>query len=170
MSTSFEYDRVDVFTAGFVGEPGQRTFFFQARSGGRSVSVKCEKQHVAALAEYVTGMLADLPQPGPLPHPVTLALTEPIIAEWTVGSIGIAFDNDRDRFVLVVEEVAEEDDEGEPLLPEGEDRGSLRLMLTREQAAAFCTHAEAAVAAGRPPCRFCGRPLNPGGHLCPRMN
>ena len=170
MSTSFEYERVDVFTTGFVGRPGQRTFYLQARSGGHAVSFKCEKQHVAALASYVTGLLADLPQAGQLPHPSMLGLSEPVSVEWEVGSIGVAFDADRDRFVLVVEEAVEADEDGEPVLAEGAARGSLRLLLTREQAAAFCTHAEQAVAAGRPLCQFCGRPMDPDGHPCPRMN
>ena len=26
------------------------------------------------------------------------------------------------------------------------------------------------VAAGRPPCPFCGDPLDPSGHVCPRAN
>jgi uncharacterized repeat protein (TIGR03847 family) len=38
------------------------------------------------------------------------------------------------------------------------------------QAVAFIEVAEAAVAAGRPSCLFCGRPIDPNGHMCPRMN
>ena len=29
---------------------------------------------------------------------------------------------------------------------------------------------EAVVAAGRPPCPLCGFPLDPEGHICPRLN
>jgi len=37
-------------------------------------------------------------------------------------------------------------------------------------ARAFVKRALALVAAGRPPCPFCGFPLDPGGHVCPRAN
>ncbi|MCB1239503.1 MAG: DUF3090 family protein, partial [Tetrasphaera sp.] len=30
--------------------------------------------------------------------------------------------------------------------------------------------AGALVAAGRPPCPFCGQALDPSGHICPRAN
>jgi len=170
MSTSFEYERVDVFTTGYVGRPGERTFYLQARAFGRAVSFKCEKQQVAALSQYVAGMLADLPQSGPLPHPASLSLATPLESEWVVGAIGVAFDAESDRFVLVLEEAVAEDEDGDPVLPDGEDRGVLRLHITREQAAAFCSRAEESVAAGRPACQFCGRPIDPDGHPCPRMN
>jgi len=44
------------------------------------------------------------------------------------------------------------------------------VFLTRNQAHAFCNHAEAIVAAGRPACIWCANPINPDGHLCVRMN
>ena len=46
----------------------------------------------------------------------------------------------------------------------------MRVRLTRAQVSAFVSHARTIVAAGRPPCRLCGLPLDPEGHMCPRMN
>jgi uncharacterized repeat protein (TIGR03847 family) len=37
-------------------------------------------------------------------------------------------------------------------------------------ARAFVKRAQAVVSAGRPPCPFCGNPLDPQGHVCPRAN
>ena len=51
----------DHFATGAVGEPGQRTFFLQGAEGKRVVTLKCEKQQVGALAEYLSRILADLP-------------------------------------------------------------------------------------------------------------
>ena len=51
MGLSYEFDAVDAFTVGTVGRPGQRTFFLQARHAGERVTVKCEKQQAAAMAE-----------------------------------------------------------------------------------------------------------------------
>ncbi|MFZ9498323.1 MAG: DUF3090 family protein [Polynucleobacter sp.] len=37
-------------------------------------------------------------------------------------------------------------------------------------AAAFAQRSKAVVNAGRLPCPFCGIPIDPRGHLCPRAN
>jgi hypothetical protein len=34
----------------------------------------------------------------------------------------------------------------------------------------LCSHTESIVAAGRPACQWCGNPIDPDGHICPRMN
>ena len=43
----FIFDPPDRFVAGTIEEPGDRTFFLQAREGGRVVSVALEKVQVA---------------------------------------------------------------------------------------------------------------------------
>jgi uncharacterized repeat protein (TIGR03847 family) len=50
------------------------------------------------------------------------------------------------------------------------DRGQIRVYVKRSQAVAFCERAEQVVAAGRPNCQWCERPIDPDGHPCPRMN
>jgi uncharacterized repeat protein (TIGR03847 family) len=52
--------------------------------------------------------------------------------------------------------------------PEGPDL--VRVRLTPLAARAFVERALRTVAAGRPPCPFCGLPLDPTGHICPRKN
>ena len=47
------YDSPDRFVAGTVGQPGERTFFLQAREGNRITSVVVEKQQVLVLAEHL---------------------------------------------------------------------------------------------------------------------
>ena len=51
------FEQPDRFVAGTVGEPGQRTFFLQAREGNRVTSVALEKQQVSILAERVDLLL-----------------------------------------------------------------------------------------------------------------
>jgi uncharacterized repeat protein (TIGR03847 family) len=158
--TSYDLPAPDVFTAGTVGAPGQRVFYFQARDGDTVVTLRCEKQQVAALAEYFAGLLDDLE---PTPYGIAagdLQLAEPFEEGWTVGPIGVAYDEPDDRIVVVLEELVEEEDEG----------ASVKVRLTRAQVSAFVTRARTVVAAGRPPCRFCGLPVDPDGHMCPRMN
>ena len=161
--SSFDLPSPDVFTAGAVGEPGQRVFYLQVCDDELVVSVRCEKQQVAALAEYFAGLLDDL---DPSPYVVAtgdLRLREPVQEIWTVGPIGVAYDEPRDRVVVVLEELVDDDDDPDAA-------ASVKVGLTRAQLSAFIGHARALVAAGRPPCRFCGLPLDPDGHACPRMN
>jgi hypothetical protein len=47
----------DRFVAGAVGEPGNRTFYLQARKGPRLITVGLEKAQVAALAARVVALL-----------------------------------------------------------------------------------------------------------------
>ena len=158
MSESFDITDVDHLTAGTVGEPGKRVFYLQAASGGQVVSLRLEKSQVAALSAYLSTMLADLPPPGDLP--VDMALVEPVVAEWVVGSLGVSYDEEADRVVLVAEELVEEDAEA----------ASVRIVATREQMAALSARGAELVAAGRPPCALCGQPLDPEGHMCVRLN
>ncbi len=107
MSPSFDLGAVDAFTAGTVGAPGQRVFYLQARGDGQVVTVKCEKQQVAALGQYLERLLQDLPAPADGPLPTVLELLDPIDAVWVAGQLAVAWEAEADRFVVVVEEVDE---------------------------------------------------------------
>jgi uncharacterized repeat protein (TIGR03847 family) len=167
VGTSFDLPEPDRFTAGTVGPPGQRVFFLQADGGGQVVTLRLEKAQVAALAEYLAAVLADLPTPEPESLPADLELVEPVVAEWVVGQIGVVFDEDRDRMVVQAEELLDADEEEPAADP---DRGVARFALTRAQVAAFVGRAADLVAAGRPPCELCGRPKDPAGHTCIKTN
>jgi len=170
MGVFFQLDDVDAFTTAAVGRPGQRIFYLQVRQGEIRVTVKCEKQQAAAIAEYLRKVMNDLPAPEAKPLPNMFELVEPIDAAFVLGAIGLGYDRDTDRLLVQLEEVVPTDENGEPDAEALEDRGHVRLLLQRGQALAFCEHTESIVAAGRPPCRFCGRPLDPDGHPCPKMN
>lgn len=167
----------DHFTAGAVGPPGGRTFFLQGGQAGDLVTLKLEKQQVGALAQYLRGVLADLPVVPLAERPAALELHEPLVAEFVVGAMGVAYDEDADRIILQADELVLEDDdedgddEDDPFVDELLETGEhARFHLTRAQVIAFCDHADALVAAGRPPCRVCGQPMDPAGHRCPRNN
>ncbi len=185
MSRSFELPDVEWATVGTVGAPGHRTFYLQARQDDQVVTLKLEKQQVAAIAQFLGEILSDLPVPDPLPDDNALALTEPVLAEWAVGGLQLAYDSAADRIVMLAEEIGEEADtentiEAEEIGGEefraaegpGEDseRGVGRLSLTRTQAAAIARRSWDLVNAGRPTCALCGHPIDPDGHSCPRTN
>lgn len=167
MSVFYEFEEVDSFTTGAIGEPGARVFYLQARQDRQRVAVKCEKQQVSAIVGYLRRVLNDLPPPDDKPMPGGLELNEPIDQAFVLGPIGLGYDRSSDRLIIQLEEVATVDEEGEPI--EGQE-GHIRLYVSRGQAAAFCDHAELVVAAGRPDCQWCGNPIDPDGHHCPRMN
>jgi len=162
LSDSFEFDEPDVFTAGTEGPAGQRIFYLQVRNGPDVVSVKLEKQQVAALGEHLARLVSDLPTIAPEALPTDLDLLEPVIPQWVVGPIGVAYDDDLDRVVLIVEELVDEE--------AGEDSATLRIRVKREQVLAFVERAEELMSSGRPTCPLCGRPQDPDGHICPRSN
>ena len=177
------------FVAGTVGEPGDRTFFLQARGGGRVVSVALEKVQVSLLAEKLEELLTeasrrfgvDLPEPPAPPGHDNEPLDTPVDEEFRVGTLGLAFDVDTETVVIEAIEAGEAEAEvdlgggDEDLGDDGDDEPDddldrLRVRLTPAATRAFIDRARRVLAAGRPPCPLCGQPLDPGGHLCPRHN
>lgn len=175
-----DFDPPSRFVVGTVGPPGQRTFFLQASEGRRLVSLSCEKEQVAILADKVGDLLDQFTTvPADLPGPEDLdPLSTPIEDEFRVSTLSLAWDPARE--VVVIEafdsdptEVEEPDDlegEGADALAVTSDRLAVRVVLSPAQARAFAKRATALVTAGRPPCPFCGSPLDASGHVCPRAN
>lgn len=160
MSQSFELPTPEHFTCGAVGAPGERVFYIQARQGRRLVTLKSEKEQVRALGEYLTEILDKLPA-GTGVKLQDAALVEPIEPAWPIASIGLGYDDDTKRIVIVATAVAEEESDETP---------TAKFAVTREQAAAFVTRAETLMKGGRPMCALCSQPKDPSGHVCPRSN
>jgi uncharacterized repeat protein (TIGR03847 family) len=185
----FVYDPPDRLVVGTVGQPGERTFFLQARSSGQLTSVVLEKVQVAALAERLDQLLdevvrasggtASVPAVAPRELEDTLPLEQPIVEEFRVGALGLGWDPETERVVLEALAVSESDDpeaeddvDDSALLSDDDAEGPdvLRVRITGGVARAFTKRALAIVAAGRPPCQFCGQPLDPESHVCARSN
>ena len=181
------YDAPDRFVAGTVGQPGERTFFLQAREGNRMTSVACEKQQVSVLAEHLDRVLdevlrrsaggADVP-PASSKASDTDPLDAPITEEFRVGTMTIAWDPSIDRIVIElfsnVDVVEESTQEPPPATVEESDEIEADevfvVKITASYARDFVARAQALVAAGRPSCPFCLQPIDPQGHICPRAN
>jgi len=199
VSRSFELPEADWATVGTVGEPGQRTFYLQARQGDQLVTLKLEKQQVAAMSQFLGEILSDLPAPDD-PAGGSTDLVEPVLAEWAVGALQLAYDPSADRIVILAEEfgtAGDEDIEDVEEVEDGEDsglddpEGSMddpdlgpvsaglatgeeqavgRIGITRAHAASLARTGWELVGAGRPTCTLCGHPIDPEGHSCPRTN
>lgn len=168
MSVFHEFDEVDKFTVGTQGRPGARTFFLQIRADGTRLAVKCEKQQAAAISQYLDKVLADLPPAQDRPIQGAMEMSDPVDPVFVLGPIGLGYDRTNDRVLLQLEEVGEVDEEGE--MVEDDERGHIRIYITRGQAAAFTKHAGQVIESGRPECQWCSAPMDPDGHACPRMN
>jgi uncharacterized repeat protein (TIGR03847 family) len=182
------FDPPERFIAGTVGEPGHRTFFLQAREGARVVSVALEKQQVEILGERIDELLDELMTAGgiasmiPAITPVEQVdngpLEQPIVEEFRAGTITLSWDAEDERVVVEVFPVvevaipieADEDDLVDLPIDEPEPEELFVVRLTPAQARIFATRAASVVSAGRPSCQFCGGPVDPAGHLCPRAN
>ena len=180
------FDDPERFVAGTVGEPGSRTFFLQARDGTRLTSVACEKEQVMALAERLDVMLDEVARRfdrdpiAPVGRDDTAPLEQPIEEEFRAGTMTLAWEADRERVVIEVfavnpeaaAEAAEAEGQEDALAAalEADDGEVFVVRITESQARAFARRAVALVAAGRPSCPFCGRPIDPAGHICPRAN
>src|SRR5688572_6798994 len=94
------FDPPERFVAGTVGQPGDRTFFLQAREGPRVVSVVMEKVQVAVLAERLGELIEELERRG-VPEAVLLPteptddsapLDEPLNEAFRAGSLTLGWD------------------------------------------------------------------------------
>jgi uncharacterized repeat protein (TIGR03847 family) len=178
------FDPPERFVAGTVGPPGQRTFFLQARAGTRVTSIALEKQQVSVLAERIDELLDEVMRAAggestvPAVAPVGLEdaepLEQPIVEEFRAGTMTLSWDAADERIVVEVYPFTEEavitPDQPEEEIDEPEPEEVLLVRLPAGLARAFTKRALSVVAAGRPPCPFCGGPVDPEGHLCPRAN
>ena len=154
---------IERFTVGTVGEPGQRTFYlqFSSREGVRTFSI--EKFLVQSLIENISNILREIRAKNPLLPREKLAfddkpLDAPIEDEFRIEKVEIFYLENTNSLSITVSQDGSEFAQSfscEVSLPLGEQ---------------FVRRARAVIEAGRRSCPFCGSPINPEGHICPRAN
>jgi len=150
------FEEPERFTVGTVGQPGERTFFIQARDRTRLISVSLEKAQVQALSERLQYMVREIKQSDP-----TVVITKmqrddapldtPIEEEFRVGLIGIAFDQSTELIQIDLQAVSEEDQEDAQFVDVDDlssDRDILRISITPSEASRFSKRANVVVGAG----------------------
>ncbi len=167
----------DRFVAGTVGQPGNRTFYLQAVHDNRVVSVLCEKQQVAVLAERIGALLIEINRRfgTPLPPESEVAdlspLVMPVDAEFRVGTMGLGWDAEAESVVVELLAVSDTEFDASVILDDAEEGpDAVRVFLSPESARQFADRSQRVISAGRPPCPLCDEPLDPDGHLCVRTN
>lgn len=160
------------FTVGTVGLPGERTFFIQIRTAEQLLSLSLEKSQTMALSERLRYMVKEIRTAHPLIHIEnlerdSLPLEIPIDEEFRIGSMALFYDESTAEIQVDLREMATDIDDD---LDDMTDTDVVRAFITPAQAIAFADRADLLVASGRKPCPFCGFPIDPNGHLCPRAN
>ncbi len=159
----YDLNPVTHITVGAIGEPGKRTFYLQGRQGLTLVTLIVEKEQVAALSHGIDELLERLGiEKNVLVNAYEMELSHPIEPVFRVGQLGLGYDAEQKLMMLVAYELPEEE---EPVSVD-----VVRFWATAEQMRAVARHAAAIVAAGRPICVLCGRPIDPAGHFCPKRN
>ena len=178
------FDPPERFVAGTVGAPGGRTFFLQARTGARVVSVSLEKQQVQALAERIDELLdevmasdlneAMIPAVAPLGLEDSEPLEQPIEEEFRAGTMTLSWDPTDERVVIEVfpymEAAVVSPEQVDQDFEEPDPEEIFLVRIPAGVARAFVKRSEQVLDAGRPSCPFCGNPIDPDGHLCVRAN
>jgi uncharacterized repeat protein (TIGR03847 family) len=170
----FNLEKVDRFTLGTVGQPGERQFFIQARKMGQVFSFALEKGQAQALNDRFREILKESKLNKVQLERDISPLDTPIEAEFELGVMAISWKYDSDLITFeaqgvsnlqsdrVFEEIVGDDiDDAPPIL---------RVSLTPIQVRSFVDRASSVIKAGRQPCMFCGAPINLDGHFCPRAN
>jgi uncharacterized repeat protein (TIGR03847 family) len=160
--TEIVLDQPHHVTVGYVGVPGDRTFYVQAEDEHQRISLLLEKTQVAGIGDLLAQLLARLDdEPASDWDRDAMALRDPVDPRWRVGDIQVGLDPDQGRFVIELTELTPEDEEGD----------TLRFSIDQDQARRLAAHADEVVGQGRPRCRLCGRPMEPDGtHVCPSTN
>ncbi len=171
-----ELNPVDYVTVGTVGPKGRRVFYLQAGHADQVLSIVIEKEQSRALSDAINELIDDLDERYQrTTEEVDLAdfnmeLRQPIEPLFRVSQMGLGYDEDQDKVVLVAQELiltdsgeaafdAEQDDDLEDILglDPSEQPSILRLWCSRAQMRALSQQAQATVQAGRADPRQNGR-------------
>lgn len=141
-----------------IGVPGQRRFRMLLRRGNRTACLWMEKEQMAALAQAIDELLAQMADAGlgrseSLP---TNYFPQPYEVETQVGRLSLGYDESARLFVLLVYAI----DAGE------DDDEVVRSRVSRGQFERFSQEAISVVMAGRPRCPRCNQVLGTTPHPC----
>lgn len=176
-------------TVDAIGEPGKRVFYIQGGKLDQVITLVVEKIQVQSLAAAVDEFLTeianrypDLQPPAADYQEAEMHILPPVDPLFRAGQLALAYDNETDRAILIAHEITLEDD-----LPFEENQGPeaggdpsasdsasssqvVRFWSTRSQILAMARWGLEVSSRGRPICPYCGQPIEPEGHFCPKKN
>lgn len=159
-----EFGPVQHLSADAVGQPGQRRFRLRAISqAGAYAFVWMEKEQLSAIGEAIETTLehagSEVTPSGPGEVEPVFPLQANLDLDVRAGRLSLGL-NEETRRIVVVGAEGPSEGEGEAISLEFDFDTAQRLRAQITEV----------VAAGRPPCPFCGAPIDPEGHVCPRSN
>lgn len=157
-----EFTRIFRLQPEALGQPGKRTFRILADSESSTASLWLEKEQLMQLAIGIQQLLNTLTDATRNPEGTPSDREAPGLTrlDFKVEKLVLGHDGSNGFFLIDAHDIEDEDD--------GE--ATVRLWANRRQMESFAEEALKACAAGRPICPLCGRPINPDGHECPRVN
>ena len=118
MARHIELNPVSHLTIGTIGVPGKRTFYLQGSKGSHTISLIIEKHQAAMMATSFESLITELdrqyPQQAVSSHETVwtdLRLREPVEALFRVGNIGLGYNDEIHRVVIIAYELVSEDEE-----------------------------------------------------------
>ncbi len=176
---SYDFGRVELLDAEAIGQPGRRRFRLFARGHGRTASLWLEREQMQALSDAIDQLLAQLAG-GEVLRPL---LQTPDIevpgapadfpdhpdVEFQVGDLSLGFDERNNLLALLASPLELIEEGGEARLRRSREPG-FTARFTRDQAMTLSQHIQGILTAGRPRCSYCGAPLGPEPHVCPKQN
>ncbi len=167
MEERYELNEVTLLSAFAVGVPGKRTFFLIIGHKEDWVRVCLEKEQLEAMASVIDQFLFTISQEyhrspreaegPPLSDDVPTGMPK---AELEIDQITLGFDQERATLNILVHALG----------PQKVDWTELYCRATLAQLKKLGEQAKSLCAAGRPRCVFCGGPIDPEGHICPKSN
>ena len=146
-----------------IGQPGQRRFRLMAIIEGETRIVWMEKEDLRRLGQALEQVLANLSDtdPGGVTTQFALADFELETArQIRAGRMELGYDEKSKRLILIAHDF-EATEETTP---------AFVCRLTPAIARELAEEAATVVAAGRPVCPLCGRPMESDGHTCAKQN
>jgi len=184
MGNVIELNPVDFVTIGTIGPKGQRTFHLQAGKDNRLVSFTIEKEQAHALSSAIAELLDDIDEQQDTKTEadfsrLDMALREPIEPLFRISQMGVAYEPNDNKIILVAQEFVpqdpsdiddeididdlEDNEENQEqaafdLFEGGEGEPQVvRMWCSREQMRALSLHAMDTVKSGRPDAKQNGR-------------
>lgn len=142
-----------------LGEPGKRTFRLLVEAERGTAVVWLEKEQLSSLAASIKSYLESLEKKG-RERPEAREATNHPAFEFKATTLALTYDEEHGTFGVLAYD--EED--------AAADRPTVVWYSPRTQAGRMAEQALEVVAAGRPTCPLCHRPMGPEVHVCPHHN
>ena len=114
MGNVIELNPVDFVTIGTIGPKGKRTFHLQAGKDNRLVSFTIEKEQAHALSSAIAELLDDIDEQQATKteadfSQLDMALREPIEPLFRISQMGLAYEPNDNKIILVAQEFVPQD-------------------------------------------------------------